>query len=78
MIYSPTGLTCFQVEQLEEALRRDRARIQYQGNDGSEEYVIVEACAFPNTRRLGETLDLPLVWHQPKMSRSVSRGKKTM
>jgi hypothetical protein len=60
MIYSPTRLRGDQEEQLEAALARDRARVHYQGNDGDEEYVIVEAAAFTHTEEVGRTLGLTL------------------
>lgn len=63
MIYSPDSIPRNLEEDLEKALSKDGARITYIGNDGAEEFVIVEAEAFKHTKRLHLAKKLGLVFH---------------
>lgn len=60
LIYSPTGMTEGQEALLEAALAHDQARIHYQGNDGTDEYVIMQAPSFKHTETVGRSLGLSL------------------
>lgn len=66
MIYSPSGLSQNAEKQLEEALERDGARVHYVGNDGTEEFVIVEAPSFEHAKAAGQSLGLKLAFQKSR------------
>lgn len=51
-IYSPTAIPHELRSDLEDALDMDMARITFAGNDGAEEFVIVEADEFLHAQKL--------------------------
>lgn len=60
-IYSPTAISHELRLDLEQALDRDGARITFVGNDGIEEFVIVEAEEFCYTKLLEQEQHIKLI-----------------
>jgi len=65
IIYSPNSVPHNIQKELEYAFEMDEARITYVGNDESDEFVVLEAKSFKNTRKLEKSKGLKLIFQIP-------------
>ena len=75
MIYCPTSMSLTAQEELDRALDMDGARIHYVGNDGVDEFVIVEANNFQHTHKVEVALGLSLAYQKSRATLQPTRRR---